>query len=216
MNDEPSKAVIYARVSSTNDRQDTTRQVEDLKKFAAAQGMTVEKIYEEHISGAKKIEERAILSECLDHCKEGGIRYLLISELSRLGRSTLQVLRSLEVLHEAGVCVYIQNIGLYSLNENCEVNPVASILITVLSEVAAIERTNIQYRLNSGREQYRKNGGKLGRKPGSKKTLEQKKEEYKEAINLLRRGYSIRNTAKLTGYSIQTIQTIKNQFINEQ
>lgn len=212
---ESTRAVIYARVSSTNDRQDTTRQVEDLKKFAAAQGMTVEKIYEEHISGAKKIEERAILSECLDYCKGGDIRYLLISELSRLGRSTLQVLRSLEILHEAGVCVYIQNIGLYSLNENGEVNPVASILITVLSEVAAIERNNIQYRLNSGREQYRKSGGKLGRKPGSKKSKEQKKEEYKDAINLLRRGYSIRNTAKLTGYSIQTIQTIKNQFINE-
>ena len=89
---------------------------------------------------------------------------LLISELSRLGRSTLQVLRSLEILHEAKVCVYIQNIGLYSLQPNGEVNPVASIMITILAEMSNIERSNIQYRLNSGRQQYINRGGKLGRK----------------------------------------------------
>ena len=55
----------------------------------------------------------------------------------------------------------------------------------------------IVYRLNSGRESYIANGGKLGRKKGSIKTTEQKKEEYKEIISLLKRGYSVRNTAKL-------------------
>ena len=97
---------------------------------------------------------------------------LLISELSRLGRSTLQVLRSLEILPEAKVCVYIQNIGLYSLQPNGEVNPVASIMITILAEMSNNGRSNIQYRLNSGRQQYINRGGKLGRKKGSVKTIE--------------------------------------------
>ena len=214
MNTNNTKAVIYARVSSQNDRQDTARQVADLKRFALSQEMDIVKIFEEHISGAKKLEEREILTQCLEYCKENSVNYLLISELSRLGRSTLQVLRSLEILHEAKVCVYIQNIGLYSLQPNGEVNPVASIMITILAEMSNIERSNIQYRLNSGRQQYINRGGKLGRKKGSVKTADQKREEYKEVISLLKRGYSIRNVAKLTGYSIQTVQTIKNQFVN--
>ena len=51
------KAVIYARVSSQNDRQDTTRQIKDLEKYAIGLDVKIEKIYEEHISGAKKNEE---------------------------------------------------------------------------------------------------------------------------------------------------------------
>ena len=214
MNTNNTKAVIYARVSSQNDRQDTARQVADLKRFALSQEMEIVKTFEEHISGAKRIEEREILTQCLEYCKNNSVNYLLISELSRLGRSTLQVLRSLEILHEAKVCVYIQNIGLYSLQPNGKVNPIASIIITILAEMSNIERSNIQYRLNSGRQQYINRGGKLGRRKGSIKTIEQKKEEYKEVISLLKRGYSIRNVARLTGYSIQTVQTVKNQFVN--
>ncbi len=214
MNTNNTKAVIYARVSSQTDRQDTARQVADLTRFALSQEMEIVKTFEEHISGAKRIEEREILTQCLEYCKNSSVNYLLISELSRLGRSTLQVLRSLEILHEAKVCVYIQNIGLYSLQPNGEVNPVASIMITILAEMSNIERSNIQYRLNSGRQQYIDRGGKLGRRKGSVKTIEQKKEEYKEVISLLKRGYSIRNVARLTGFSIQTVQTVKNQFVN--
>ena len=175
--------------------------------------MEIVKIYEEHISGAKKNEERQVLTECLDYCTENNIDYLLLSELSRLGRSTLQVLKSLERLHEAKVSVYIQNLGIYSLQPNGEVNPIASILITVLAEMGNIERANIQYRLNSGRAQYVRNGGKLGRKTGTIKSEDKKREEYKEVISLLKRGYSIRNTAKITGYSFSTVQRIKNQFV---
>ena len=207
-------AVIYARVSSQNDRQDTKRQVQDLERYAESQNLRVLKVYEEHISGAKKIEERQVLSECLEYCTSHSVKILLVSELSRLGRSTLQVLRSLEILHEAKVSVYIQNIGISSLQPNGEVNPIASIMITILAEMSNIERSNIQYRLNSGRKQYIERGGKLGRKPGSCKTTEQMKEEYREVISLLRKDYSIRNVAKLTGCSVQTVQTVKNLFIN--
>ena len=152
--DEMKKAVIYARVSSTGDRQDTGRQIKDLENYAKSQNIRIVKIYEEHISGAKKIEERQVLTECLEYCKKESVNYLLLSELSRLGRSTLQVLRSLEILHEAKVSVYIQNLGLYTLQSDGKVNPIASIMVTVLAEMANIERNNIQYRLNSGRANY--------------------------------------------------------------
>ena len=207
-------AVIYARVSSNNDRQDTSRQIKDLENYAKLQNIEIVNVYEEHISGAKKIEERQILGECLEYCKRESVNFLLLSELSRLGRSTLQVLRSLEILHESNVSVYIQNLGLYTLQPNGEVNPIASIMVTVLAEMANIERSNIQYRLNSGRANYISNGGKLGRKIGSTKTEEKKKEEYKETIILLKKGYSVRNIAKLQGIGISTVQRIKNQFLS--
>ncbi|WP_221659256.1 recombinase family protein [Bacteroides salyersiae] len=207
-------AVIYARVSSNNDRQDTSRQIKDLENYAKSQNIEIVNIYEEHISGAKKIEERQILGECLEYCKRKSVNFLLLSELSRLGRSTLQVLRSLEMLHESKVSVYIQNLGLYTLQPNGEVNPIASIMVTVLAEMANIERSNIQYRLNSGRANYISNGGKLGRKTGSTKTEEKKKEEYKDTIALLKKGYSVRNVAKLQSIGISTVQRIKNQFLS--
>ena len=206
-------AVIYARVSSSNDRQDTSRQIEDLKKYAISQDIEIVNIFQEHISGEKKKEERRILGECLEYSKRESVNILLLSELSRLGRSTLQVLRSLDILHESKVSVYIQNLGLYTLQPNGEVNPIASIMVTVLAEMANIERSNIQYRLNSGRANYIAKGGKLGRKTGSTKTDDKKKEEYKEVIALLRKGYSIRNIAKLQSIGISTVQRIKNQFI---
>lgn len=207
-------AVIYARVSSVSDRQDTSRQIEDLNKYANSQDIEVVAIFEEHISGAKKNEERQVLTDCLEYCTANSVNYLLLSELSRLGRSTLQVLRSLERLHEAKVSVYIQNLGLNTLQSDGKVNPIVSILITILAEMSNIERSNIVYRLNSGRTNYIAKGGKLGRKAGSIKTEERKREEYKEVIALLKKGYSVRNVAKLQGVGISTVQRIKNQFIN--
>lgn len=207
------KAVIYARVSSNNDRQDTTRQIEDLRKYAVSQNIEIVNVFQEHISGAKKNEERQVLTDCLEYCTQHSVDYLLLSELSRLGRSTLQVLRSLEILHEAKVSVYIQNLGLYTLQTDGKVNPIVSVLTTLLAEMGNIERSNIQYRLNSGRANYIAKGGKLGRRKGSIKTEDKKKEEYRDTIALLKKGYSIRNVAKLQGIGISTVQRIKNQFI---
>ena len=203
-------AVIYARVSSTNDRQNTQRQIEDLTRFANSNDYNIIGTYEEHISGATKNENITVLMECLDFCVSQNANFLLLSELSRLGRSTLQVLKSLEMLHEAGVSIYIQNLGIYTLQPNGEPNPIASIMVTVLAEMANIERSNIVYRLNSGRDIA--NGGKLGRRKGSCKTTERKKEEYKEVISFLKRGYSVRNTAKLSSVSVSTVQRVKREF----
>ena len=213
MDTTPRTAVIYARVSSENDRQDTTRQITDLQNYAARENIIVKKVFTEKISGVKKIEERAVLQECLDYCCTQGIHVLLLSEISRLGRSTLQVLRSLERLHEAKVSVFIQNLGINSLLPDGAVNPMASIIITLLAEFANIERTNITYRLNSGRKQYIANGGKLGRKTGYRITDDELKERYKNAIALLKKGYSVRAVAKLEGISHTTAQKLKNKFI---
>ncbi len=107
-------AVIYARVSSSNDRQDTSRQIEDLKKYAISQDIEIVNIFQEHISGAKRIEERQILGECLEYCKRESVNILLLSELSRLEEVHYKFFALLDILHESKVSVYIQNLGLYT------------------------------------------------------------------------------------------------------
>ena len=206
---------LYCRVSSENcERQSTTRQVADLKKFCDVNGYAIKGIYEEHISGAKKNEQRKVLMDCLNYCVTNHIKILAVHELSRLGRSTLQVLKSLEMLHEAKVSVYIHNLGLYTLMEDGSVNPIASIICTVMSELGSIERSQIVYRLQSGRALYKANGGKFGNE-GYRKPREKKAEEYKDVISYLRKGYSIRITAKLTGRGMSTVQRVKKAFAKE-
>lgn len=206
-------AVIYARVSSTTDRQNTDRQIADLSDYAEKNDYQIKKVFTEKISGGKRNAERPVLLECINFCKEYNIDTLLCSELSRIGRSTVEVLKTIDELHQAGVGVYIQNLNIYTLNEDGTENPIASMLTTILAEVAKIERSNITYRLNSGREQFIKSGGKLGRKVGSVKSSEQKKVQYKQVIALLKKGESIRNTAKIAGVGISTVQRIKKEFI---
>lgn len=205
-------AVIFSRVSSTTDRQSTERQVLDLTSFAEKNDYQIKRVFEEKISGAKKNEERNVLIESIDYCLSKKIDTVLISELSRIGRSTFQILRVLDIFHSNGINVYIQNLGLNTLTDSKEVNPLTSIIVTVLAEMANIERANITYRLNSGRQNYINAGGKLGRKTGSTKGIDQLKDEYKDVISLLRRGYSVRNTAKLSGNSFSTVQRLKKAF----
>lgn len=206
--------VIYSRVSSQSARQSTERQVVDLERFATGRGDKVVAVFEEKISGRKSNVERPVLSRCLEYCidPQNQVDMLLLSEISRLGRSTLEILKALDILHIHKVCVYIRNLNLETLRPDKTVNPLSSLVTTLLGELAAMERQGIIDRLNSGRELYIEKGGRLGRRPGSKKSLEQKREEYKEAISLLKKGYSIRNVAKLTDRSVSTILSIKKEF----
>lgn len=206
------KAAIYTRVSSTTDRQNTERQVSDLKEYAAYAKMEVDKVFEEKISGAKKNAERPILQQALVFCRAEQVDMLLVSELSRLGRNSFEVLETIKGLVDAKINLYMQKEKMTLLDDNGEPSIFAPIMLATLSTCAQLERENIKFRLNSGRQQYIAKGGKLGRKEGSVKTKEQKKEEYGEAISLLKKGYSIRNVAKLCNVSNSTIQRVKKEF----
>lgn len=206
------KAVIYARVSSTNDRQSTDRQVIDLKAYASRNDMEVVKVYEEHISGAKKNEERPILCECLDYCIANKIDSLLISELSRLGRNVDEVLANVKLCKDNNLNIYFQKENLNIFQPDGTKNPFLNIFISVLGTCAEMERENIKFRLNSGRAKYIAEGGKLGRKEGSVKSKEQKQEEYKQVLRELKRGISIRKVAKLCDVSVSTVQRLKTEF----
>ena len=212
------RAAIYARVSSTGDRQSTERQVIDLTDYANRNSMTICKTFEEHISGAKKNHERPILQECLTYCVEEKIDVLLLSELSRLGRNVDEVLANIRFAKENHLNVYFQKEGISIYGSDGKENPYLTIMIAVLGTCAQMERESIHYRLQSGRKVYvdknlattGKSG--LGRKEGYRKPTETKKEEYKEVLKLLRGGYAIRKVAKLTDVSESTVKRLKKEF----
>lgn len=207
-------AVIYARVSSVSDRQNTERQVIDLKAYSVDHHLDVLQVYEEHISGAKKNAERPVLCECLDYCVENKVDVILCSELSRLGRSVYEVLENVKFCRDHHINIYFQKEGLHIFNPDGSENPYTAIMIAVLGTAAQLEREAIKYRLNSGRSAYiAKHGHEgLGRPKGSVKSKETLSLEYRNVIKELKRGTSIRRVAKLCDVSTFTVQKVKREF----
>lgn len=195
------------------DRQDTSRQIRDLELLAKQRNLKIEKTYEEHISGAKKTQDRPVLKECLNYCFTNNIDILLISELSRLGRNVDDVLANVRLCKEKHLNVYFQKEQLSIFNEDGKEHPFLTIFIAVLGTCAEMERENIKFRLNSGKAHYLAKGGKVGRKQGYKKPDEKLQEEYAGVIKMLRKGYPIRMIAKSQGVGISTVMRIKKKFI---
>ena len=205
-------AVIYARVSSTGERQSTARQVADLTDYASRNGLEVVGVYEEHISGAKRNAERAVLTECIDYAVTNGVEAVLLSELSRCGRAVWEVLDTIRTLKDNGINAYFQKEGLSLFGADGRENPYLAVMVSVLGVCAQLERENLLFRLNSGKARFVANGGRLGRKVGSVKSKERKQEEYGKVIRSLRAGKSIRDTAAICGVSVSTVQRVKKEF----
>ena len=200
-------AVIYARVSSSGDRQSTDRQVADLRAFAEREGIEVVGAYEEHGSGAR--EDRPELLRCVEFLRRGECSTLLVSEISRLGRTVKGVVNTIYELTQVGVSVYVQDINLWTLLPDGSENPMAKVILTVLALGAELERKSIVSRLNSGRERAKEKGVRMGRPEGSKMSDEDLLAKYPEVAKKLRKGLSVRDVAKLCGVSVSTVQRVK-------
>lgn len=201
------KAVIYARVSSAGDRQDTERQVEDLTRYAAAAGLEIVAVYREKASGAK--EDREVLAECLAFVHSGGADTLLLSELSRLGRNVKLILEVVDLLTGAGINIHILDLNIDTILPDGTENPVAKMLLTVLGLGAELERKNIISRLNSGRQLAIERGVQLGRPVGSGMTDEELLQKYPTVVKRLNKGLSVRDTAAACDVSTFTVQKVK-------
>ena len=120
--------------------------------------------------------------------------------------------------NENRVSLYIKNYSLETLNADGSVNPIASLICTILLEIASMERLTIRERMNSGRTQYiercRREGIKMGRPATYKKELDTYKQQYQKEIGLLKKRISLRNVASITGTSVNTIRKIKELCID--
>ena len=205
------KVVLLARVST--DKQEYQRQVNELTDYCSKVGWSVEAVFCNKVSGAKRIEERTEIMEMIAYVKENAISKVVCLEISRLGRNTLEALKVIQVLNDNGVSLYVKNYNLETLNPDGKVNPVASLICTILLEIASMERLTIKERMESGRNQYiakcRREGVKMGRPATYRKSDESYREQYQKEIGLLRKGISLRIVQKITGTSLGTLQKVK-------
>lgn len=199
--------VHYTRVSTNS--QDYERQIKDLNGFSSKQGYNVVKSFNEKISGAKLNTERKKLSNMIEFCLKNDIDKVVICSLDRLGRNTLEVLKSVELLNENKISLYILNLGIETLTPTKEINPTTKIMITMLAEFASMERIQIRQRMSSGYQNHLANGGSVGRKKGSVKNEEALRTEHKDIIKYLKQGLSLNNIMAITGKSKPTIIKIK-------
>lgn len=202
------KVVIFCRVSTKT--QDNLRQVNDLTEVARIRGWSIEKVFCEQISGAVENKHRKALASMLDYIDHHSIDKVLVTELSRLGRDTYQVLEVIDVLNKVGVSLYIHNYNIETLTPEGKINAMSQFMVTILAEVAKMERRSIRERMESGYDNYIRNGGKVGRKPGYRKSAVQLQTEYAEEIRLLKKGVSLRNVSKLTGTAVNTLRKCRS------
>ena len=206
------KVVILARVST--DKQEYERQINELTEYCRKMNWQVEKVFANKISGAVKNEEREEIVELIEYVKSNDICRVICLEISRVGRNTLEALKIIQTLNENGVSLYVKNYNLETLDSDGKVNPVASLICTILLEVASMERLTIKERMASGRKQYiercRRDGVKMGRPSTYRKSDEEYKRQYQREISLIRKGLSLSNISAITGSSKNTIRKIKS------
>ena len=205
------RVVILARVST--DKQEYERQINELTEYCQKMNWQVEKVFANKISGAVKNEEREEIIELIEYVKSNDICRVVCLEISRVGRNTLEALKIIQTLNENGVSLYVKNYNLETLDSNGKVNPVASLICTILLEVASMERLTIKERMASGRKQYiekcRRDGVKMGRPSTYRKSDEEYKRQYQKEISLIRKGLSLSNISAITGTSINTIMKLR-------
>lgn len=203
------RVVLLARVSTN--KQDYDRQISELTLHCQSMTWEIVGIFANKVSGAKKNEEREEIIELLKFIEHNDIDKVCVLEISRLGRNTLEALKVIELLNEKGICLYIKNYNLETI-VNGKINPVASLICTILLEIGNMERSTINDRMTSGRNRYiencRKSGKKMGRPATYRKSDEAMKTQYTKEISLLRKGLSLRNISAITGTSISTIRKL--------
>ncbi len=209
-----SKVVLLCRVSTN--RQDYNRQVAELTQFCTQMGWTIVKVFANKVSGAKTVEERPEILDMIDYVKGNHVDKVVCLEISRLGRNTLEALKVIQILNDNGIALFVKNYNLCTLNPDGTVNPVASLICTILLEIASMERLTIIERMASGRKQYiercRAEGIKMGRPSTYRKSEEEYRAQYTREISLLRKGISLRNVCSLTGTSVNTLRRL-NAFV---
>lgn len=209
------KVCLLCRVSTQ--AQDYEYQISALTELCKSKGWEVVKVFANKVSGAKKNEERSEIKELVEFVKTNKVDRICATEISRIGRNTLEALKTIQTLSEHKVNLYLANYNIETLDRNGKPNPIASLILTICLEISSYERCLIRSRMEMGYNEYvrqcKEQGKPMGRPTGYQKSEEAYKSEYKQEISLLRKGLSLRNITSITGTSINTLRKLKASFV---
>jgi DNA invertase Pin-like site-specific DNA recombinase len=193
----------------SKESQSYERQITDLRNHAQSKGYKIVGEFNEKISGASKNEDRKALRDLNKLIETTKVNKVLVWELSRLGRNTLEVLKSIDAFHHEGISLYVLNYNIETLNADGTINSMAQMMVTMLAEFARTERASIQQRLASGYKKHLDNGGRVGRIPGIGMETEALLDKHKDIVKYLKKGRSVRETASIVKKSTRTVQKLK-------
>lgn len=198
----------YARVSTES--QTTENQKLELKNFVekSLNGSFLEKYYfSENISGKVPASERPEFQKLLNKLDDDDV--LVVAKIDRLGRSTKDVLNTIDIITKEKKCkLFVVQLGVTDLS-----SPAGSLLITMLSAVAQMERDLIVERTKSGLARAKLNG-KVGGKPSLEKILNKKGYSINDVMAALATKKTIKEVAKQFGICEASIYRLK-KFQNE-
>jgi DNA invertase Pin-like site-specific DNA recombinase len=204
------KAIIISRCSTTEVKQDVTRQSEELRSnYGGAYQIIKEFSY--YKSGTKNDE---VNEEILEYAITNDVKHIIASETSRISRKISSFALFLEKCNDCKINIIIDNYKLHTLLENGEVNGMVQTMLSIASTFAMAELRLIKSRLDSGRAKYIKDGGRLGRKKNSTKSSKQLLNDHSDIVKFIRQKQSIRNIMSLTGKSSGTIQKVRKLVLN--
>jgi DNA invertase Pin-like site-specific DNA recombinase len=190
--------VKYIRVST--EEQNTGRQEVNAKEFA--------KVYTDKISGSVKFTERKEAKKLLADIEAGLVSEVHIQSIDRLGRNIIDILTMVEFFNQKAIKLFVENIGMFSL-VNDKPNPSFKMIVSVLGNVAEMERNNMLERQRQGIEVAKANGTYKGRLYGTRMTDDEVLSKYKIVVRELKNGESLRRASKIGGCSLGTAQKIQ-------
>ena len=189
------QVAIYCRVST--DDQSCERQERDLRAYAKRAGHHVVAVFKETASGARN--DRAERKKVMALAQAREIDAVLVTELSRWGRSTQDLVQTLDDLHSWKVSVLAQTGLSFDLGTSS-----GKLMRTIMAGLAEFERDLIRERVKSGLAAARDRGVKLGRQPGQRPS----EKKAKRVLDLHRDGLSYRLIGRNLGLSKNTVMDI--------
>ena len=198
------RAAIYCRVSTTD--QSCQRQERELKAYAKRLGCKVVGVFSETASGAKddRIERKRVmaLAQALE------IDAILVSELTRWGRSMIDLVQTLQALQTWKVSILAMNGLQFDLT-----TPHGKLIASVLASLAEFERDLLRERVRSGLAAAKARGVKLGRQPGHRPKSDRL---APRVLGMVEEGRSYRDVAKQLKLSKNTVAEIvrRNRLTN--
>lgn len=175
-----------------------------------------EKLFIDVISGSIPFAERPEGKKLIEAVELGLYDYITFHDLSRAGRSTIDVLTTLSFFQSKGVIVKIDNLGLESI-VNGKINPIFNLITTVLSEINSLERTTLLERQAEGVLQARLRGAYVGRIKGTTDSTEVILTKHKKVVKELKTNphLSLRKIGTLTGVSANTVKKVAGILQNQ-
>lgn len=169
-------------------------------------------LFDRGVSGKVPFKEREqVQKQLIPLVDNGKVKELVVEELSRLGRNTIDTLTTLKWLDDNDVNVIVRGMGNLQSRVNGKKNPIWNLITSVMSSLYELERENILERTEMGRKMYVMNGGKLGRRNGTRENRKDflQKPKTQKIISLLEKGKSVRDISSRLGVSSTLVVKVR-------